>query len=122
MDGLATELRTAFNERDIDAFRALLAEGARWGEDPEHPTFCHNRNDIIAHLKQLLDEGVRATMVDTTTGLLGVACVLDVEWPEPETWRPDRQSIYQTYMVTDGVITEIHSHEDHAAAVAAISR
>ena len=121
MDALATQLRTAFNERDIDTLRALLAEDARWGDDPESPTFCHNRNDIIAHVKRLLDEGVRPTIVETTTGLLGVACVLDVAWPDPEASRPDRQRIYQAYLVIDGRVTEIHGYEDQASAVAAIS-
>jgi hypothetical protein len=41
METLATQLQTAFNARDIDAFRGLLAEDARWDEDPDAPNTCH---------------------------------------------------------------------------------
>jgi ketosteroid isomerase-like protein len=121
METFATQLRTAFNARDIDTFRGLLAEDARWGEDPETPNTCHNRAEIIAHLKRLLDEGVRASMTETTTGPHGVACVLEVEWPGPENPAPDRHSLYQVYVVTDGLVTEIQGHDDRDSALAAIS-
>src|SRR5436305_8221716 len=39
-EALATRLRTAFNARDIDALRSLLAEGATWGEDPDVEPYC----------------------------------------------------------------------------------
>jgi hypothetical protein len=118
---LATQLRAAFNARDIDALRALVAEGATWGEDPSSESFCRDRNDIIRHLKQLLAEGVRATIVETTTGPRGIAAHVEVEWPEPDGPRPDRISISQVYVVTDGLVTEIHGHDDKDSALAAIS-
>jgi ketosteroid isomerase-like protein len=121
METLATQLRTAFNARDIDTFRSLLAKDASWGEDPEHETFCHDRNDIIANLKRLLDEGVQATIVETTTGPRGIAVRLDVKWPEPEDWRPELQTAHQAYLVSDGLITEIHGHDDEESALAAIA-
>ena len=58
----AEQLRTAFNARDIDSFRTLLAEDARW-ESPDAPNTCHNRAEIIATFKRLLDDGVRASIV-----------------------------------------------------------
>ena len=121
VEDLAMRLQTAFNARDIDTLRSLLAEDARWGEDPEHPTFCHDRNDIIAHLKQLLDEGVQATIVETTTGPLGIAVRLHVDWPDPEDNRPELQTVHQAYLVTGGLVTEIHGHDDQDSALAAIS-
>jgi hypothetical protein len=51
----------------------MLAEGATWGEDPAGESFCHDRDAIIRNLKRLLAEGVRATIVDTTTGPRGIA-------------------------------------------------
>ena len=120
-EALASRLRTAFNARDIDVLRSLLAEDATWGEDPEGESFCHDRNDIIRHLKQLLDEGVQATIVETTTGPHGIAVRLNVDWPDPEDQRSELQTIHQAYMVTDGVVTEIHGYDDQDAALAAIS-
>ena len=121
VDRIADQLRTAFNARDIDTFRGLLAEGARWGEDPDAPNTCHNRAEIIAHVKRLLDEGVRASIIDTTAGPRGVACLLEVEWPDPDGAPPDHLSFYQVYLVTDGVVGEIQGHDDQDSAFAAIS-
>ena len=121
METLAARLRTAFNARDIDTFRELLAEDARWGEDPGAPNTCHNRAEVVAHFKRLLDEGVRASITETTTGPHGVACLMEVEWPDTENAPPDRSSFYQVYVVTDGLVTEIHGHDDQDSALAAIS-
>ena len=44
---LAMQLRAAFNSRDIDAIRALLAVGATWGEDPNGESFCHDRDAVF---------------------------------------------------------------------------
>ena len=121
METTAARLRVAFNARDMDAFRGLFSEDAIWGDDPEHPSYCHSRSDIISNYKRLLGEGVKATMVNATTGPLGGACVLDVQWPDRETWRPQRQNIYQAYLVRDGKITAIHGYDDEAAALDAIS-
>jgi hypothetical protein len=56
--------------------------------------------------------------VDAATGPNGVAVVLDVEWPERETWLPARQSIFQSYRVAEGKIIEIRGHDDLAAEAA----
>jgi SnoaL-like domain len=80
----ATQLQAAFNARDINAFRELLAGDVIWGDDPDAPNTCHNRAEIIAHFKRVLSDGVRASIVDTTTGPRGIACLLEVEWPDPE--------------------------------------
>jgi hypothetical protein len=120
-EGLALLLQRAFNARDIDTLRSLLAEDATWGEDPEGESFCHDRNDVVAHVKQLLDDGVQATIVGTTTGPRGIAVRVQVDWPAPEDQRPELQTVHQAYMVTDGLVTEIHGYDDHDSALAAIS-
>ena len=48
-----------------------------------------------------------------------MAVRLHVDWPEPEDQRPELQTVYQAYMVTDGLITEIHGHDDEESALAA---
>jgi hypothetical protein len=115
------QLRLAFNAQDVDGLRSLLAEGATWGEDPSGESFCHDRNDIIRHVKQLLAEGVRATIVETTTGPRGIAAQVDVEWPRPDDAPPDRIRILQVYVVAGGLVTEIHGHEGIDSALVAIS-
>jgi hypothetical protein len=120
-EGLATQLRTAFNARDVDAFRSLLAEAATWGDDPDSESYCHDRDDIIRHLKRLLAEGVRATMLRTATGNRGIAVHLEVEWPAPDDARSERVSVFQVYVVVDGLVREIHGCDDFDAALAAIT-
>lgn len=120
-EALATRVRTAFNAQDIDTLRSLLAEDATWGGDPNGEMSCHDRNEIIGRLKQLLAAGVRATIVQTVTGPRGIAAQLDVDWPKAEDGRPNRISYAQAYLVADGLVTEIHGHDDMDSAVAAIS-
>ena len=121
VETLATQLRTAFNARDIDTFRGLLADDARWGDDPDATSSCHSRAEIVAHFKRLLAEGVRASITETTAGPRGIACLVEVQWPDPKNAPQDRVTLYQVYVVTDGLITEIQGHDDEDSALAAIS-
>ncbi len=118
---LATQLRTAFNARDVETLRSLLAEGATWGEDTHGATFCHDRDGIVRRLEQLLTAGVRATIVETRAGTRGIAALVEVEWSKPEDARGDRIGYAQAYVVIDGRITEIHGHDDIESALAAVS-
>lgn len=115
------QLRTAFNARDIDTFRGLLADDARWGDDPNAPSSCHSRAEIVAQFKRLLADGVHTSITETTTGPRGIACLVEVQWPDPENAPLDRFTFYQVYAVTDGLITEIQGHDDESSALAAIS-
>ncbi|HLM17124.1 MAG TPA: nuclear transport factor 2 family protein [Acidimicrobiia bacterium] len=120
-DELATRLQAAFNARNMDTLHSLLADDATWGEDPESESFCHNRNDVIAHIKRLFDEGVQPTIVETMTRPRGIAVRLHVEWADPEHQRPELQIVHQAYLVSDGVVSEIHGHDDQDSALAAVS-
>ena len=118
---MAEQIRVALNARDMTAFRSLIAEGARWGDGgPDDERTCHNRNEIIATYKRLLAQGVRGTVTETTTGPGGVVCTLEVEWPADA---PNRRgpTIYQAFMVSDGLVTRIVGHDDRERAVASIS-
>jgi hypothetical protein len=67
----------------------------------------------------LLDQGVRGTVTETTTGPGGVACLVEIEWPENA---PNRgPTFYQVFLVTDGLVTRIQGHDDRDLALAAIS-
>jgi hypothetical protein len=118
---LATKLRAAFNARDLDALRSLLAADATWGEDPRGESFCPDRDHIIRRVKQLLAAGVRATIVEATTGPHGIAAELEVEWPATEDAGHNRIRYSQVYVVAGGLVTEIHGHDDWDSALAAVS-
>ncbi len=116
---MAARLRVVLNARDMTAFRALIAEGARWGDGgPDDERTCQNRNEIIATYKRLLADGVRGTVTETTTGPRGVVCRMDIEWPEAHRRGP---TIYQAFFVTDGLVTRIVGHDEPDRAVASIS-
>jgi hypothetical protein len=119
-EALASRLQGAFNQRDIDGLRSMLAEDATWGEDPESDSFCHDRDAIISNLKRLLAEGVRPAIVETTTGPRGIAAHLAVDWPDPDTAREGRFDFFQIYLVADGLVTEIHGYDNQDSALAAI--
>jgi hypothetical protein len=121
MEAIAGEIRTALNARDMTAFGSLIAEGARWGDGgPDDERTCHNRSEIVATYQRLLADGVRGTVTETTTGPGGVACTLEVEWPERAANRRG-PTIYQAFYVSDGLVTRIEGHDDRDRAIAAIS-
>jgi hypothetical protein len=121
MASMAARVRIALNARDMTAFGKLIAEDARWGEGgPDDARTCHNRNEIIANYQRLLDQGVRGTVTETTIGPGGVACLVEIEWPDDA---PNRRgpTLYQVFLVTDGLIRRIQGHDEREFALAAIS-
>jgi hypothetical protein len=120
MDVIAARLRVAFNTRDMDTFRSLIDENARWGEDLDHARTCLNRDDIVRTFKRRLDEGVRGNVVETMTGPRGVACLVEIEWPDPG-HRGRGPRFYQVFLVADGLVTRIEGHDDQDTALAAIA-
>jgi len=121
MEAIAARLRHALNTRDMDALRALIAADAIWGEGgPDDDRTCHNRNDIIATYKRLLDQGVSGTVTETMTGPGGVVCLIELDWPDGA---PNRRgpALYQVFLVPDGLVTRIQGHDDRDLALAAVS-
>jgi hypothetical protein len=121
METIAARLRHALNARDMAAFGDLIAQDARWGEGgPDDARTCHNRNDIIATYRRLLRQGVRGTVTETTTGPGGVVCLIEIEWPDDGPHRRG-STLYQVFLVTDGLVTCIQGHDERDLAFAAIS-
>lgn len=117
---IADELRAAFDTYNVDRLRALMAPDATWGDDFTTPRACRSSDDIVATYERLLDGGVRGRVVGTTTGPKGVACRLEVEWPDPRQERGPE--LHQVFLVDeDGKVFRIEGHDTEAEAIAAIS-
>ena len=117
MDRVAAQIQSAFATKDLDALGRLLAPDARWGDD-DHPNKCRSRSDVVATFDRLLAEGVDGTVTEAVIGSNGVAVLLHVQWPNPGEGRG--VNFYQSYIVSDGVVTEIQRHDDRRSAVAAL--
>ena len=68
----------------------------------------------------LLHRGVRGTVTETMSGPGGVACLVEIAWPDdvPNLRGPP---LYQAFLVTNGLVTGIQGHDDRDLAIAAIS-
>jgi len=73
---------------------------------------------VISTFDRLLGEGVDGDVTGTIIGPKGVAVLLHVQWPNPGEGRG--VNFYHAYVVHDGVVTEIHRHDDRRSAVAAV--
>ena len=121
METIAQRISDALNARDMTAFRSLIAEDARWGEgDLTDERTCRSRDEIIATYKRLLDQGVSGTVVETMTGPAGVACHVEIDWPDNAPNRRD-STLYQVFLVRDGLVTRIQGMDDRALAITTIS-
>ena len=117
METMAQRINSALNDRDMTAFGSLIAEDAKWGQgDIGDGRACHNRTEIIKTYKRLLDQGVRGTVVETMTGDAGVACHLEIDWPENAPNRR-RNDLYQVFLVKDGLVTHIEGMDDRDLAI-----
>jgi SnoaL-like domain len=112
-------LHTAFANGDLVALGHLLAADARWGDD-DHPNKCRSRSDVLGTIERLLGEGVQGNVTESVTGPRRVAVKLHVQWPNPGEGRG--ANFWQSYIVADGVVTEIQRHDDRRSAVVAVSR
>lgn len=116
---MATEIRTAFEARDIARFGALLAEDARWGDDIA-PNKCRSRGEVVATFQRLLAEGVGGEVADLKTGPAGILCHLRIHWPDSSA-HVGRGEVLHLYRVRNGRITEIQPYDDASEAEAALS-
>ncbi len=118
LDQIADQISTAFATNNLDMLGRLLADNARWGDD-DHPNKCRSRSDVIATFDRLLGEGVDGEVTETITGPNGIAVLLHVRWPNPG---EDRGvNFYQSYLVRDGLVTEIQRHDDRHSAIDALT-
>lgn len=115
---LAARIRSAYEGADLDAFGALLAPDARWGDD-DHPHRCRSRADVLRAFAHWLDSGVTAEVLHVQSGPNGVLCRLHVNWVDPRD-RPRGMNFTHVFMIRGGVITEIRRYNDPASAAEAI--
>jgi ketosteroid isomerase-like protein len=117
-EALADRIRAAYQGADLQAFGALLAEDARWGDD-DHPNRCRGRADVLRTFGSLLSSGVTAEVLDTRSGPDGVLCRLHVNWTDPAD-RHRGVDFVHVFLIRDGQIAEIRRYDDEASAAAAI--
>jgi hypothetical protein len=118
VEQIADQLRSAFAIKDLDGLGLLLAADARWGDD-DHPNKCRSRSDVIGTFDRLLGEGVDGTVTESVTRPKDVAVELHVQWPNPGEGRG--VNFWQSYIVTNRLVTEIQRHDDRRSAIAAVS-
>ncbi len=111
---MAAALRAAFDSRDLTSFGALLADGARWGED-DAPNRCRSRAEVAATFQRLIDDGVEGQVADMQTGPAGILCHLRIHWPGRAS-RSGPEEVFHLYRVRDGRIVEIRPYADREAA------
>lgn len=119
LETMAAQIRTAFEARDMTMFGALLAEGARWGDDGA-PNRCRSRAEVVATLQRLIDAGVSGEVLDLKTGPAGVLCHLRAHWPG-HPGLTGRDELFHLYRARDGEIIEIEPYDEREAAEAALS-
>lgn len=119
LEGIAAQLRGAFEARDMTAFGALLAEDARWGDD-DAPNKCRSRAEVVATFQRLIADGVVGEVADLKTGPAGILCRLRIHWPDSGS-RSGRDEVFHLYLVDDGRIIEIRPYDDRDAGETALS-
>jgi ketosteroid isomerase-like protein len=115
---LAGRICAAYEGADLDAFGALLAEDARWGDD-DHPNRCRSRADVLRTFTSWVNSGVTARVLRVDSGPHGVLCRLHVDWIDPAD-RARGADFFHVFMISGGLITEIRRYDDPASAAQAI--
>jgi anti-sigma B factor antagonist len=116
---IAGQIAAAFATTNLDLLTAILADNATWDYDNRHDA-CRTRDEIVATFRELQAAGVDARVVEMRIGRGGVACHLQIVWPEATTGR--RDSVYQVYLVDDGLVTQIQGFQERELALSAIQR
>lgn len=111
-------VRAALSSQDPEAFGALLAPGATWG-DPNDPRGCASRDDILEMLRAGAASGATAEVAECVGGDDAVLVVLDVRWPRRGTGPLERRRVVQLYEVAGGRIVRVEGYEDRDTAAAA---
>jgi anti-sigma B factor antagonist len=117
LEVIAGQIAAAYATANLDLFTAILADNATWDYDNQHDA-RRTRDEIMATFSELHAIGVDARVVEMRIGRGGVACHLQIVWPEATIGR--RDSVYQVYLVDNGLVTEIQGFHERELALSAI--
>ena len=73
IEELATQVRTALETGDLDAYQHLLAADVHWGPVDDPQWGCHNRREVLAWYKAARKKGVGSTVNEV---VIGTDCLL----------------------------------------------
>ena len=107
---IAEHLRSAFEQQDLGILAGVLDPEVRWGGEEDTPETCHNRADVLAWYRGLIDRGFRATVAATAVEPDRVVLTLDVTRPGGGTTRN-----HQVFRIAAGHIVDIRGQEEGAA-------
>ncbi len=116
MERMAAELLVAFEARDLEAFGALLADDARWGDDTS-PNRCRNRSEVTDTFRRQIAAGVDGTVSFVELGPAGILCQLTATFPAD---REGTGTLFHLYRVRGERIAEIEPFFDRRSALAAL--
>jgi ankyrin repeat protein len=116
MAELALHLEAAYRDLDLEVLGSLLHPQVQW------TGVCTSSGEVISWFRNLLAEGLRATVdsveVDGDAVVVGLSVARAAEGARPAP--PDR--LYQVFTVKDAQVIDIHVYPDRAGALARPAR
>ena len=115
---MAGEVRASLEGRDLEGFRALLADDVRWGGDVM-PNRCRNRSQVVDTFRRQLAGGLQGRVSSLEIGPAGILCRLTVTFPAEKAGAKTRE-LFHLYHVSGERITEIEPFVERRPALAAL--
>src|SRR4051812_46900008 len=106
----------AFLKGDFDALRELMEPDAQWLYWEPIPGDCHDRDKIIATLRERHAEGVVGALGDVVEG--GEKLLVEITGPRLEEWRLPESRAAMVVTMRDGRIVRLQDHRTRADALA----
>jgi hypothetical protein len=116
IERLAERLQAAYAAEDLTQLAPLLDDNVRWGDDDNDERTCHNRADVLAWYRNLIDGGMKGRVVEVIVQPDAVIMGLAITGPAPAGDHPTL--VYQVHRVGNGQIIEIEGFQDRTEALA----
>jgi ketosteroid isomerase-like protein/catechol 2,3-dioxygenase-like lactoylglutathione lyase family enzyme len=106
----------AFLRGDFDALRELMDPDAQWLWYVPIPGDCHDRDKVLATLRDRREEGVVTGLGDVVEG--GEKVLIEITGPRLEQWGLPGGRASMVVTVRDGRIVRLQDHVSHGDALA----
>lgn len=116
MQLLASQVRTALQSADLEAYRELLDPACAWGPPDDATSGCHSRDEVLAWYRGRHASGARADVVETVVGDDTILVGLEVHGT-PAVAEGDTVVRWQVLTVAEGRITDIRGFDDRDEAL-----